>query len=395
MKHKSLIVAAILACGAAALFVWHQREKNLAAATTASQKQAAAPVPVLVATAEAKDVPIILRGLGNVVAYDAVELTSRVEGTITEIKFREGQEVRVGDVLFQLDARPFQAALDQARAALARDQASLANAETDLQRYAKLLKQNSIAEQQYATQRSLVAQIQATVQNDQAAIEAAELNVEYATITSPIDGVTGIRQVDLGNLVAANTQPLVVLTQIKPIYVVFTLPETDIRRVREAMANHKLTVFAFDSKDERKIAEGVLDLVDNAVDQTTGTVKLKAEFPNKDAALWPGEFVNAHLVLDVARNGVTVPSAAIQTGPNGLFVYAVKENSTVEMRPVTVVQTENNVALVGFGLAAGERVVTAGQFRLQQDSKVTVSSGLATPGPSSPGNAPLGTGYSQ
>lgn len=391
---KSFMVVAGVLVGAAAIAVFVQlRARNSAAAAEKIHQQAAAAaIPVLVATAEAKDVPIILRGLGNVQAFNTVALKSRVEGAVTKINFKEGQEVHIGDVLIQLDARPFQAALDQAEAVLARDQASLSNAETDLQRYAKLLTQNFTPEQLYATQKSTVAQGQATGRNDEAMVKAAQLNVEYATIRSPIDGVTGIRLVDLGNLVEANSQTLVVLTQIKPIYVIFTLPEADIRRIREAMAKGPLAVLAFTASDERQIATGVLDLLDNTVDQTTGTFKLKAEFPNRNSALWPGQFVNAHLVLSTVHNGVTIPSVAVQTGPKGSFTYVVKDDLTVDMRPIKVMQTENSTALVGSGLKVGERVVTTGQFQLHQGAKVQASEELANAPAAAASDTPPGIG---
>jgi multidrug efflux system membrane fusion protein len=396
MRKSFIVGAAVLACVVVVAVVLHLRARSSAAAMRKSQAEAVvAAIPVLVATAEAKDVPIILRGLGTVQAFNTVSLKSRIEGAVTKVNFKEGQEVHTGDVLVELDARPYEAALDEAKAVLVKDQAALANAQTDLQRYAKLMTQDFSPEQQYATQKSTVAQGQATITNDEALIKAAELNVEYASIKSPIDGVTGIKQVDLGNLVQANSQTFVVLTQIKPIYVLFTLPEADIRRVREAMAKGQLTVLAFAASDEKQIAAGVLDLVDNAVDQTTGTFKLKAEFPNDDAALWPGQFVNAHLMLSVVQNGVNVPSAAIQTGPKGPFTYVVKEDSTVDMRPLTVIQTENNTALIGSGLKAGERVVTAGQFRLQQGTKVQVSEALANFTANGASDTPPGVGASQ
>ncbi len=391
---KSFIVALVVLVFAAAVVVILQMRARTT--TAKGQEQAtAASIPVLVATAEAKDVPIILRGLGTVQAFNSVSVKSRIEGAITKINFKEGQEVHTGDVLVELDARPYQAALEQANAVLARNQALLANAKVDLQRYAKLLTKDFAPEQQYATQQSTVAQDEATLKDSRAAIDAAQLNVEYASIKSPIDGVTGIRQIDLGNLIQANSQPLVVVTQIKPIYVTFALPEADIGPIRDAMAKAKLSVLAFAADDEKQIAKGILNLVDNAVDQTTGTFKLKAEFSNADEALWPGEFVNAHLVLRVVQNGANVPSAAIQTGPKGSFTYVVKDDSTVDMRPIKVIQTENNLALVGTGLKIGERVVTAGQFKLQQGAKVHVSDALATVAPSGDSDTPVGVGGSQ
>jgi membrane fusion protein, multidrug efflux system len=392
---KSYVAAGTMLLVVLALaLVWHARSDSLAAAKAKSQAGPPA-IPVLVATAEAKDVPVILRGLGTVQAFNNAPLKSQVGGAVTQINFKEGQDVRKGDLLIQLDPRPYQAVLDQSKAALAKDQAALANAQTDLQRYSKLLAQNFTPEQQYETQKSTVAQDQAAVANDEAAINAAQLNVDYAAIKSPIDGVTGIRQVDIGVLVQANSQTLVTVTQIEPIFVIFTLAESNIAAVRAAMAQGQLTVRAFAASDEKQIAEGVLDLVDNTVDQTTGTVKLKAEFPNKDKALWPGQFVNAHLVLKLVHDGITVPTVAIQTGPSGPYAYVVKDDSTVERRTVTVVQTDNNTTLVGSGLQAGERVVTAGQFKLDQGSKVQVSDKPADVGPSVASDTPVGVGSAQ
>ena len=372
-------------------FSWMTTSKPVANAALAPKA-----VPVLAAVASARDVPIILRGLGSVTAFNAVALRSRVEGNITQVNFREGQSVRKGDLLIQLDPRPYQATLDQAKANLTRDQALLANAKVDLARYANLLKRNFSPEQQVATQQTTVAQNEATGQADQAALEAAQLNVDYAALRSPIDGVTGIRQIDIGNLIQANSQQtLVTITQIEPIYVIFTLPEADIERVREAMAKGELKVQAYRGDDRRMIAEGKLDLIDNTVDQTTGTVKLKAEFANADRALWPGQFVNAHAVLQTVHNGVTVPSAAVLTGPNGTFSYLIAPHSgdqpsKVELRPVQVLQTDNNHALIGSGLKLGDQVVTAGQFRLQPGATVKVASELADTGQTL-SDAPAGT----
>ena len=396
MRKRFVFIAILVICAATAAAVLGVRGRiGVTTAKDARQANGTPAIPVLAAVADAKDVPIVLPGLGIVQAFNTVSVKSRVEGAITKINFKEGQAVHAGDLLAQLDARPYQAILDQAESVLAKDKAALANAQTDLQRYSKLMTQNFVPEQQYATQKSTVAQDQATGDNDQAAIKAAELNVEYASIKSPIDGVTGIRQVDLGNLVQANSQTLVVVTQIQPIYVIFTLPEADIRQIREAMAKDKLSVLAFAESDDKQIAAGTLDLVDNAVDQTTGTFKLKAEFPNKDMALWPGEFVSAHLVLKVVKDGVVVPSAAIQAGQQGSFTYVVKDDSTVDMRPVDVLQTENNTALVGSGLKPGERVVTGGQFKLQQGSKVQISDNRTNVVSSSGSDTPPGVGGPQ
>ena len=341
-----------------------------------NRKGEAQPVPVFVATAEAKDVPIILRGIGSVQAFNTVTVRSRVDGNIVKVGFTEGQFVHAGDVLVQIDPRPYQAQLQQANANLAKDEANLANARLDLARYAALLPQGFAPRQQYDTQRALVAQLEATVQSDRAVIETARLNVSYSGVTSPIDGVTGLRLVDIGNLVQASTAtPLVVVTQIRPIYVTFTIPERDLERIRRAIAGGSLPVLVFDGDDKQQLSAGVLKLVNNTVDQATGTVTLKAEFANADAALWPGQFVNAHLVVEAVKNGVTIPAGAVQMGPQGAFAYVVKDGRTVEARPVTVTQIESGNALLGKGLAAGDRVVVSGQVGLSPGAKVAVQEG--------------------
>jgi multidrug efflux system membrane fusion protein len=369
---------------------------NAKAGQTADKKPEAAPpaVPVTAATAQKADTPVILRGLGTVTAFATVALKSRVVGAITQLNFREGQTVQTGDLLIQLDSRPYEAALEQAQASRMRDQAILANARVDLLRYADLLKRNFAPEQQVATQRTTVAQDEAAIAADEAAIKAAQLNVDYAALRSPIDGVTGIRQVDLGNIIQANSQTLVTITQIKPIYVIFSLPEADIARVRAALAAKTVAVQAFAAGDKTKLAEGVLNLVDNSVDQGTGTVKLKAQFENADTALWPGQFVNIHTVLDVVHDGVMIPVAAVQNGPKGAYTYVIDDESKVEPRPLTIIQTEANQALVGSGLAAGEQVVTAGQYRLQRGTKVKVADQIANAGQKL-SDAPAGTDAAQ
>jgi multidrug efflux system membrane fusion protein len=363
-----LIAALVVGAGAFAL------ARATTSKPTAGANTGAKPVPVLTTEAKAQDVPIILRGLGTVTAFNTVVLTSRVEGNITQIKFKEGQYVHAGDLLIQLDPRPYQAALDQAKANLARDEAGLSNAKINLQRYIQLLKNNFAPEQQVANQQATVSQDEAVLQGDQAAIEAAQLNLSYTALRSPVDGVTGIRHIDIGNLVQANSERnLVTITQIEPIYVIFTLPETDIDRIRRAMAEGPLSIQAYAADDQRKISEGELKLIDNTVNQTTGTVQLKAEFANTDSALWPGQFVNAHTVLRTVHDGVTIPSAAVQTGPQGSFTYVIDDKSRASIRSITVLQTDSNTALIGSGLKAGEQVVTAGQFRLQPGATVTVA----------------------
>jgi membrane fusion protein, multidrug efflux system len=345
-----------------------------AAAQPNRQQQA---VPVLAATAEAKDFPIIVRGIGTVEAFNTVTVKSRVDGNIEKIGYHEGQYVHQGDLLVQIDPRPYQAQLEQAEANKAKDQANLENAQHDLARYAALLKTNlAVTRQQYDTQQATVAQLEASVQADQAQIDAAKLNVSYSSITSPIDGITGLRLVDIGNLVQASAAtPLVTITQIKPIYVTFTIPERDLDRVRQAMAQHPLTVLAFNGDDTQQLSQGVLKVINNTVDQNTGMVTLKAEFANQDAALWPGEFVNAHLQLNVVKNGVTVPVSAVLMGPTGPFVYLVEPNSTVAPQPVTMTEVESGIALIGKGLKVGDKVVATGQTGLSPGIKVAVKPG--------------------
>jgi multidrug efflux system membrane fusion protein len=389
---RSIFVLGVTLTLAASLFA-------LMRATTPKPMEVASagprPVPVTASEAKAEDVPIILRGLGTVTAFNSVALTSRVEGNITQINFKEGQYVHTGDLLIQLDPRPYQAALDQAKDARARNAAALANAKIDLARYSDLLKRNFAPEQQVATQQTTVSQDQAAVEGDEAAIRAAQLNVDYTALRSPIDGVTGIRHIDIGNLIPANSaQNLVTITQIEPIYVIFTLPEADIDRVRRAMANGPLHVQAYAPDDQRKISEGELKLIDNTVDQTTGTVKLKAEFANSDRALWPGQFVNAHAVLRTVHGGVTIPSAAVQTGPQGPFTYVINDKSQAMIRPITVLQTQSNTALIGSGLRPGEQVVTAGQFRLQPGALVSVAAQIPD-ADKMLGDAPVGTQASE
>jgi membrane fusion protein, multidrug efflux system len=377
-----LMLGAVLVVAAAGWFV----VSNSGAATAAqeqdrreqgAQQGGLQAVPVLAATAATKDVPIIVRGIGSVQAFNTVTVKSRVDGNIVKVAFTEGQYVHQGDLLMQVDPRPYQAQLEQAEANKAKDQANLENAQRDLARYAAILSdQLAVTRQQYHTQKALVDQLTASVQADQAQIDAAKLNVAYCSITSPIDGITGLRLVDIGNLVQASAAtPLVVVTQIKPIYVTFTVPERDLDRIRQAMAQHPLSVLAFNGDDNKQLSDGTLKLVNNQVDQNTGTVTLKAEFANQDAALWPGEFVNAHLVLNVIKNGVTVPAGAVQMGPTGPFVYIIADNSTVEPQPVTVNQVENGIALIGKGLKAGARIVVSGQTDLSPGVKVAVKTG--------------------
>jgi multidrug efflux system membrane fusion protein len=361
-----LLLAALAGCGS----------------TTSKSAQAGAgpqAIPVAVAAAERRDVPVYLEGLGGVQAYNTVSLKSRVDGQIVQIAFQEGQFVKQGDLLMVIDPRPYQVQLEQAQAALARDQAQLKNAQLDYDRYLGLVKDGVIAQQQFDAQKALVNQLQATVQADQATIDNAKLQLVYSRITAPVSGRIGLRLVDIGNMVhATDTTALLVITQLQPIAVLFTLPEDSLPTVAQHMRNGALEVDAYSRDDSTKLAAGKLLTIDNQIDQSTGTGKLKAIFENHDNALWPDQFVNAHLLLETREGAIVIPAAAIQRGPQGsAFAYVVKPDKTVEIRPVKVSLTQANISVIDSGLAPGEMVVTDGQDKLQGGSRVEPHSGSA------------------
>ncbi|MBV8510261.1 MAG: efflux RND transporter periplasmic adaptor subunit [Xanthobacteraceae bacterium] len=337
---------------------------------------AAAAVPVTAGVAEAQDIPVYNQGLGTVQAFNTVNVRSRVDGQITKVFFKEGQDVKTGDPLFQIDPRPFQAALDQAKANKAKDQASLQGAQLDLQRYSKLLPSGFQTQQQYDQQKATVGQFQGAVQADQAQIDTTQLNLDYATVRSPIDGRTGQRLIDIGNYVQGtqNTN-LVTVTQLKPVYVSFTLPQTELDPVRQANQNGELAVDAYGQDNKTLLSQGKLTLIDNQVDVATGTFHLRATFDNNDLRLWPGEFVNARLVLSTKKNAVTVPAETVMQGPDGAYVYVIKPDDTAERRAVTVAMTQEGRAVIGKGLAAGEHVVVEGQYRVTQGGKLQIRGG--------------------
>ena len=340
-----------------------------------SQKaQAAGPpraVSVAVAPVQKQDVPVYLSGLGSVTAFNTANIKSRVDGQIMKVNFREGQDVREGDLLIQIDSRPYEVQLEQMQAQLFRDQAQLRDARLNLERYTSLFPSGSIAQQQVDTQKALVDQLDGTVRNDQAQIDNAKLNITYCHITAPFDGKVGLRQVDPGNIVhASDTNPMLILTQLHPIAVIFTLPEDVLPRVAAQMKKGTLEVDAFSRDDQTKIASGKLLTIDNQIDPTTGTAKLKAVFDNKDEKLWPNQFVNADLLLETRRNSTVVPTAAILRGPQGTFVYAVNADKTVQDKPVTVALTQGDTTVVAEGVNPGETVVTDGQDKLQRGSRI-------------------------
>jgi len=337
------------------------------------------PIPVLAAEARMADVPVYLDGVGTTRALNMVTVHSQVDGTLVSVNFREGQDVKEGDVLARIDSTTYQAQLDQALAKKALDEAQLANARLDLERYTNLLKTNAVNRQQVDTTRALVAQLEAQVRLDQGAIDNARAYVNYCTIVAPISARVGIRLVDQGNLVhASDPTGIAVLTQIRPISVLFTLPQQQLGQVNRAFAKTPLSVEAMESDSKQVLDRGTLQVVNNQVDQTTGTVQLKAEFPNADLQLWPGQFVNVRLLIDTLRQVVVVPTAAVQRGPNGTFVYLLQPDSTVSVRPVGVTQQDEARAVIANGLQAKDRVVTSGFAQLADGRKVTVSGAGAT-----------------
>ncbi len=345
------------------------------------------PVPVLVAAVTRADVPVYLNAVGTIKALNTVTVRPQVDGKLLSVNFREGDDVKKGDVLAKIDPVIYQAQLGQAVAKKAQDEAQLANSKIDLERYEKLAATAAINKQQADTQRALVAQNTALVQADQAAIDNAQAMLSYTTITAPLDGRTGIRMVDEGNIVhAADTNSaIVVMTQLHPISVLFNLPQQDLSQVNAAFEKGPLNVEAQRSDNDVVIDRGVLRVVDNQVDQTTGTVKLKAEFPNTNLQLWPGQFVNIRLLIDTLKQVTVIPTGAVQRGPNGTFVYVIKDDDSAAMRPIVVQKQDETQTVVKSGVEPNERVVTTGFVRLTDGSKVSIGSGNA------PAPAPQGT----
>ena len=343
-------------------------------ASTPSRARANTPqaIPVTVAPAQKQDLPIYLTGLGSVAAYYTVSVKSRVDGQLVEVRFKEGEFVKQGALLAVIDPRPYQVALDQAQAALFKDQASLKDAQLNYERYKDLL-QNSgaMSQQQVDTQKATAEQLEGAVRNDQALVENAKLNLTYCHITAPVSGRIGLRLVDPGNIVhASDANPMLVITQLQPITALFTLPEDQLPAVARQMQRGPLQVDAYSRDDQTKLATGKLLTIDNQVDQTTGTARLKAVFQNEESVLWPNQFVNIHLLLENRKGVTVVPSDAVQTGPQGAYVYLVKADNTVEIQPVTVAITEGNVAQIASGVSPNETVVTDGQDKLQAGTQV-------------------------
>ncbi len=335
--------------------------------------QAAAPrsVSVAVAKVEQQDVPVYLTGLGSVTAFNTANIKSRVDGQIMQVNVKEGQNVKQGELLVVIDPRPFQVQMEQMQAQLFKDQATLRDAKLNLDRYTALIPSGSIAQQQVDTQKATVDQLEGQVRTDQAQVDNAKLQIVYCHITAPFAGRIGLRQVDPGNIVhASDTNPMLILTQLQPIAVIFTLPEDQLQTVSRHMKNSTLQVDVYGRDNQTKLATGKLQTIDNQIDQTTGTAKLKAVFDNIDNQLWPNQFVNASLLLETRKNSTVLPTAAILRGPQGTFVYALKPDKTVEARTVAISLTQGNITTITSGLNPGDMVVTDGQDKLQTGSKV-------------------------
>ena len=382
MRFKWILIVVVLAAAGGGYYYYSggTHPHSLAGGRVGAREQAARrgmsgvsdePIPVVVGAVAQGDVPIYLSGLGTVQAYNTVSIKSRVDGQLVKILFKEGQDVKTGDALAIIDPRPYDAQYKQALAAKAKDESLLANARKDLVRDQGLVGKQFVSTQTLDTQQALVDQYTAQVASDQATIDYNKTQLDYTTISSPIDGRTGIRNVDIGNIIhASDSTAFVTITQIHPITVIFTLPADNLPSVTKGLGAGSLPVVAFGRDNTSVLANGVLELVDNQIDQTTGMVKLKATFPNQDGALWPGQFVNTSVLVATRKNGLTVAATVVQHGPKGDYVWVVKPDKTVEMRDVAVAQTQGNQALIDKGLAAGEQVVVDGQYRLQSGSKI-------------------------
>ncbi|WP_050418809.1 efflux RND transporter periplasmic adaptor subunit [Bradyrhizobium tropiciagri] len=367
-------VLVIAAVGAAGYFGWQKYSDNKLAAE-AAQKRAAQQrpaVPVKISPVEKADFPVYLTGLGTVQAFNTVQVRTRVDGQITKVAFKEGQFVKAGDTLVEIDPRPYQATLDQAKAKKAQDEANLANANLDLQRYTKL--GEFATRQQLDTQRSTVAQLTAQITADEAAIFNAQTQVDYATVKSPIDGIVGLRLVDIGNIVNASAQTgIVTITQIEPITVIFTAPEDQLPDIKAALAVAPPKTIALTTDGKRVLSTGTLALINNQVDTTSGTVRLKAVFDNKDHALWPGQSVSTRLLVRTLKDATVVPDDAVQHGTEGLYAYSVNQENKAELRKLKVSQSIDGKSVIDEGLSPGQQVITAGQYKVSPGTLVTTA----------------------
>jgi multidrug efflux system membrane fusion protein len=387
---RKFIIAAVLSL-VAILVGWnvHHRIRSNVTTLTGARGQSL-PVPVVEGIVSTRDVPIYLDGLGTVQAFNTVTIRTRVDGQLVKVAFTEGQDIKTGDLLAQIDPAPYRAVFDQTVAKKAQDEAQLANARLDAQRYAELLKTDGITQQIYDTQKALVSQLEAVLKADQAAMDSAKVNLDYTTILSPIDGHAGIRQVDAGNIVhASDANGLVVLTQLRPISVVFALPEQALPKLQQQAED--FTVLAVSRDNTNMLDQGTLAVIDNQIDTTTGTIKLKANFANENLRLWPGQFVNTRLLLATRKDSPVVPASVVQRGPEGAFAFVIQDDQTVSIHPLKVAQIEGGEALIDEGLKPGERVVVDGQYKLQPGSRVQPA---RTPDSDKPKNEPRNSGGS-
>ena len=379
MKKKVVIPVALLTAvlvGGGLFYFTHVHPLDKAAAAPAPP----APAPIVAGTVTQHDVPIYLTGVGTVIAYNTDVVRAQIQGQIISINFTEGQTVHAGDLLAQIDPRPYQALIDQQTGNLQRDQAQLANALANQKRYTTLGDKGWATPQLIETQNAQVGELKAVIKSDQAMIDSAKVQLSYTRLTSPIDGVVGIRQIDVGNIISpSNTNGLVVVTQINPISLIFTLPETSLPQIEDQQQRTKapLAVLAYTQDNTALLDQGVLGLVNNEILQTTGSIQLKANFPNKAHRLWPGQLVNARLLVDTRHNGLTVPASAVQQGSNGAYAYVVNPDDTVAIRPIKVAQVSEGQALIDSGLQANEQVVVDGQYKLQPGTHVTLLHGKA------------------
>ena len=367
-------VLLIAAVGAAGYYGWQRYNGEHTTAVTAQQQAGLGrpAVPVKTAPVEKADFPVYLTGLGTVQGFNTVQVRTRVDGQILKIDFREGQFVKQGDTLVEIDPRPFQAALDQAKAKKAQDEANLANANLDLQRYTKL--GEFATRQQTDTQRSTVAQLTAQIAADDAAVFNAQTQLDYATVKAPFSGIVGLRQVDVGNIVNAATQTgIVSIAQVEPIAVIFTAPEDQLPDIRAALAEAPPKTIAYSTDGKRMLSTGVLALINNQVDTTSGTIRLKAVFDNKDHALWPGQSVSTRLLVRTLKEATVVPDDAVQHGANGLYAYTVNPDNKAELHPIEVTYSMDGRSVVDEGLAPGEQVITAGQYKVSPGTLVSTA----------------------
>jgi multidrug efflux system membrane fusion protein len=378
MKTSRIIgwIAVIAVLGGAGYYGWHHHQESVQKAENAKKAAARRPaIPVSISPVETTDFPVYLTGLGTVQAFNTVVVRTRVDGQIDKIAFNEGQTVKQGDLLAEIDPRPFQASVDQAKAKKVQDEANLANANLDLQRYTKL--GEFATRQQTDTQRSTVAQLTALLSADDAAISNAQTQLDYTQVKSPITGVVGLRQVDVGNIVNASTQTgIVTVTQIEPITVIFTAPEEQLPYISEGQKAGALKVIAITTDGKKPLAEGKLSVINNQVDTTSGTIRLKAVFDNKDHALWPGQSVSTRLLVRTLKDAIVVPDDAVQHGTDGLYAYAVGPDNKAELRHVKVSYSIDGHSVIDEGLKPGERVISGGQFKVQPGS--VVSSAVAS-----------------